>query len=53
MELKTGYKQTEVGGIPEDWEIKALAIFQALTGEQVRAQLKALFGLTRSRTLAG
>jgi type I restriction enzyme S subunit len=24
MELKPGYKQTEVGGIPEDWEIKQL-----------------------------
>ena len=22
MELKPGYKQTEVGGIPEDWEFK-------------------------------
>ena len=24
MELKAGYKQTEVGVIPEDWEVKAL-----------------------------
>ena len=24
MELKPGYKQTEVGVIPEDWEVKAL-----------------------------
>lgn len=24
MELKTGYKQTEVGVIPEDWEVKLL-----------------------------
>ena len=25
MEVKPGYKQTEVGFIPEDWEIKPLA----------------------------
>ena len=25
MELKPGYKQTEVGVIPEDWEVKHLA----------------------------
>ena len=24
MELKTGYKQTEIGVIPEDWEVKTL-----------------------------
>ena len=24
MELKPGYKQTEVGVIPEDWEVKSL-----------------------------
>jgi type I restriction enzyme, S subunit len=24
MELKEGYKQTEVGVIPEDWEVKKL-----------------------------
>jgi type I restriction enzyme S subunit len=24
MELKAGYKQTEVGVIPEDWEVKKL-----------------------------
>ncbi len=24
MELKAGYKKTEVGGIPEDWEVKKL-----------------------------
>ena len=25
MKIKPGYKQTEVGVIPEDWEVKALA----------------------------
>ncbi len=24
MEVKPGYKQTEVGVIPEDWEVKVL-----------------------------
>ena len=24
MEVKKGYKQTEIGIIPEDWEIKTL-----------------------------
>ena len=24
MELKTGYKQTEVGVIPSDWEVKSI-----------------------------
>ena len=27
MELKNGYKQTEVGVIPEDWEVKAISDF--------------------------
>ena len=25
MEVKPGYKQTEVGVIPEEWEVQALA----------------------------
>ena len=25
MEVKAGYKETEIGIIPEDWEIKSLA----------------------------
>jgi type I restriction enzyme, S subunit len=33
MELKPGYKQTEVGVIPEDWDVKALGqIGEALIG---------------------
>jgi type I restriction enzyme S subunit len=24
MELKAGYKQTEVGGLPEEWEVRTL-----------------------------
>jgi type I restriction enzyme S subunit len=27
MELKAGYKQTDVGVIPEDWEVKPLGDF--------------------------
>jgi len=30
MELKPGYKQTEVGVIPEDWEVKRLGEFASL-----------------------
>jgi type I restriction enzyme, S subunit len=30
MEVKPGYKQTEVGVIPEDWEVKSLGKFVAL-----------------------
>jgi len=25
MELKKGYKQTEIGVIPEDWEVKSIS----------------------------
>ncbi|PPU06075.1 restriction endonuclease subunit S [Xanthomonas arboricola] len=33
MEVKPGYKQTEVGAIPEDWEVKSLGdIGEALIG---------------------
>lgn len=28
MEVKPGYKQTEVGMIPEDWEVKQISDFQ-------------------------
>ena len=31
MELKKGYKQTEVGVIPEDWEVKKLGEFVKIT----------------------
>lgn len=31
MELKSGYKQTEVGVIPEEWEIKKLGEITAYT----------------------
>ncbi len=31
MELKPGYKQTEVGVIPEDWEVKQLGTFTDCT----------------------
>lgn len=41
MELRAGYKRTEVGAIPEDWEIKPLAeVFQFLpTGSNPRNDL--------------
>ena len=32
MEIKTGYKQTEVGVIPEDWEVKKLGEFLNVIG---------------------
>ena len=32
MELKPGYKQTEVGVIPEEWEVKAIAEFAEVKG---------------------
>ena len=33
MELKPGYKHTEVGVIPQDWEVKALGdIGESLIG---------------------
>ena len=31
MEVKPGYKQTEVGVIPEEWEVRALGQFAAIT----------------------
>jgi type I restriction enzyme, S subunit len=30
MEMKVGYKETEIGTIPEDWEVKSLGRFIAL-----------------------
>jgi type I restriction enzyme S subunit len=30
MGLKQGYKQTEVGMVPEDWQVRALGSFIAL-----------------------
>jgi type I restriction enzyme S subunit len=36
MELKPGYKQTEVGVIPEDWEVKSLgALFEITSSKRV------------------
>lgn len=33
MELKRGYKQTEVGVIPEDWEIRSIGqVFRLVNG---------------------
>jgi type I restriction enzyme S subunit len=31
MELKPGYKQTEVGVIPEDWDVKAIGDFFSIS----------------------
>ena len=31
MELKPGYKQTEVGVIPEEWEVTSLAGLRIIT----------------------
>ena len=32
MQVKSGYKQTELGVIPEDWELKAIKEFAAVKG---------------------
>ena len=32
MEVKTGYKKTEIGVIPEDWEVKKLGEFITIKG---------------------
>jgi type I restriction enzyme S subunit len=32
--MKTGYKQTEIGVIPEDWEVKTLAQFGEITSSK-------------------
>ena len=31
MEVKPGYKQTEVGGIPEDWDVQHLGQVATIT----------------------
>lgn len=35
MELKKGYKQTEIGAIPEDWEIKAIVDITTKVGSGI------------------
>ncbi len=38
MEVKTGYKQTEVGVIPEEWEVKTLSAISSMkSGETITA----------------
>ena len=34
MNFKTGYKQTEIGVIPEDWEVKSLSQFSEITSSK-------------------
>jgi type I restriction enzyme S subunit len=41
MDLKPGYKQTEVGVIPEDWEVKAIYEFAAIKTGPFGTLLKA------------
>ena len=40
MELKAGYKQTEVGVIPEDWEVKKLIDISTEIGDGIHATPK-------------
>jgi len=45
MELKSGYKQTEIGMIPEDWEIKSLGdLSRLLTGRTPPTNDKSNYG---------
>jgi len=37
MELKPGYKQTEVGVIPEDWEVKPLSALSTEIGDGIHS----------------
>ena len=34
MELKAGYKQTDIGVIPEDWEVKTLGELSEMTSSK-------------------
>ena len=44
MEVKPGYKQTEVGVIPEDWEVEPLSSIASLTNGKAHERRISDFG---------